>query len=365
MNICFLTSLYMPFMEGAEIFLDRLVRDLQYRGHQVVVIAARRRGEKEKLDYPFVRGFRHRSKRYFLAANLPILLWAHRKHHFNIIHCHGEYQPAITAYYFNKITKVPYVCRATGGAFSSVHAYPKLQRKLAKGLSRASLLIAQGDFLKQRILEKNVNKEKIIVINNGVRISEITACKNISPCIEPPYILHVGGLRKVKAYDIAILSFEKIAQKFSQLKLVIAGCDQEKKHFDQLIKEKKLIDRIIYLGNKNRKEIASLFCHAELYLSPFRKAPFSNANLEAMASGIPIVATAIEGNLEQIRDGIEGFLVPIDDVDLISEKMCLLIENRDLRKKMGENARQRSQFYSWEKMVDKYENCYRRIVSAF
>ncbi|MFT5131267.1 MAG: glycosyltransferase involved in cell wall biosynthesis, partial [Rhodothermales bacterium] len=153
MTIGFHTSLFMPSQGSAELFLHRLVGDLQERGHKVVVIApSRQKHLASGFPYPFVRSWRPRSKRYFVGNALPQLLYAHMRHRFDVLHCHGEYRAACSGYQFHRFTGVPYVCHALGSDFATVEHYPRLQRKMCTALSKVSKMIAQGSFLRHRML---------------------------------------------------------------------------------------------------------------------------------------------------------------------------------------------------------------------
>lgn len=363
MNIGFVTALYMPDKGGAEIFLDRLIRDLGSRGHLVSLVAPRRKGSDGALEYPVVRAPHPRSKRFFVANTFPSLIYSYIKNRFDILHCQGEYRAALAGYSLNKLFGVPYVCRATGGGFTTVAPYPKLQRKLEKALSNVSLMFAQGEFLKSQMIKYNVPEEKIITINNGVPINEISDYREYDCGIVDPYILYVGGLRPVKGYDIALKAFAgAVGHIDNNIRLVVAGNNQEKDKFDRLQDDLGIRDRVTYLGVCDRKRIASLFCNARIYLCPFKKSPFSNANLEAMAGSTPVIATTVGGNTEQIRDGIEGFLVPVDNYKAMSEKITEILNDTGLQNKLSYNAYKRAEYYSWENMVDSYENAYLKTL---
>jgi glycosyltransferase involved in cell wall biosynthesis len=366
MRIAFLTTLYMPCLGGAEIFLHHLVSDMVRRGHHAVVIApgSRKHRKAFKMTYPYMRTFRARSKRYMVGNALPSLLTAHMFHRFDLVHCQGEYHETMAAYYFRRMTGVPYVCRPIGGGFTNAEEHPKVQKKLSKALSDVSLMFAQGSFLKQRILDYGIPAEKIVTINNGVRLDEIRALKGQTPVITPPYLFFAGGLKPVKGYDIALKAFARVSRSYPDLKLVMMGIDQKKEHFNRLISELGLDNRVVYLHWCDRLTTANLFCHAEIYLCPFHRSPFSNANLEALAAGVPIIATAVEGNLEQIRDGVEGYLIPADDVDALAAKIEQIISNPELRNHLGKNALARSYAFDWKYMVDRYEKSYEQVLSS-
>lgn len=329
----------------------------------VIAPGSRKHRNAFKMTYPYIRTFRARSKRFLVGNALPSLLTAHLIHRFDLVHCQGEYHETTAAYYFHRITGVPYVCRPIGGGFTNAEEHPKVQKNLFKALSDVSLMFAQGSFLKQRILEYGIPAEKIVTIHNGVRLDEIRAFKTQAPIVEPPYLFFAGGLKPVKGYDIALKAFARVSQSYPDLKLVMMGIDQKREHFNYLVTELGLDHRVVYLHWCDRPTTANLFCHAEIYLCPFHRSPFSNANLEALAAGVPIIATAVEGNLEQIRDDVEGFLIPPNDGDILAAKIEQILSNPGLRRRLGKNALARSYAFDWQCMVDRYESSYERVLS--
>jgi glycosyltransferase involved in cell wall biosynthesis len=329
----------------------------------VIAPGARQHRHAFKMTYPYMRTFRARSKRFLVGNAFPSLMVAHMIHRFDLVHCQGEYHETMAAYYFHRMTGIPYVCRPVGGGFTNVESYPGLQKKLVKSLSEVSLMVAQGTFLRQRIEQYGIPADKIVTINNGVRVDEIRSFKSQTPLVAPPYLLFAGGLKPVKGYDIALAAFARIAHSYPDLKLVMMGIDQKRAHFNSLVSELGLTDRVHYLHWCDRSATANLFCHASIYLCPFHRSPFSNANLEALAAGVPIVATSVEGNLEQITDGVEGYLIPPNDADALAEKIDKIISNPQLRERLGKNALSRSSAFEWQRMVDRYEQSYGQVLS--
>lgn len=346
--------------------MHHLATDMTRRGHHVVVIApgSEKHRHAFEINYPHVRCLRARSKRFLVGNALPSLLSAHMRHRFDLVHCQGEYHETVAARYFKGLTGVPYVCRPIGGGFTNVEGYPRLQKKIVKALSGGELVFAQGAFLKKRIKNHGVTDDKIVTIHNGVRIEEVRRYRSCPPVVDPPYLFYAGGLKQVKGYDVALNAFGQVAGRYPDLKLVLMGIDQEIDAFNALADRLGLGDRIRYLHWCDRPTVASLFCHAEIYLCPFHRSPFSNANLEAMAAGTPVIATAVEGNLEQISDGVEGFLVPPDNSGALADRIDQILGNPALHRKMRDNALERARFFDWQNMVDRYENAYRTVLAA-
>jgi glycosyltransferase involved in cell wall biosynthesis len=128
----------------------------------------------------------------------------------------------------------------------------------------------------------------------------------------------------------------------------------------------KLSDCVHFLGHRN--DVASLIPNFDVLLSPSAYEGQSNAILEAMAAGVPVIATDIPGNRDLVIDGETGLLVPDggDDFRLrrrsFVEKTLYLLEHVELRRRMGKAAKQRiAEFFSLDQMVRRYTELYREL----
>ena len=362
MTIGFHTSLFMPSQGSSELFLHRLVGDLQNRSHEAVMVAPSRQ-RPTGLPYPFVRCWRPRSKRYFVGNALPQLLYAHMRYGIDVLHCHGEYRAACSAYLFHKFTGVPYVCHALGSDFATVEHFPRLQRKMRTALSKVSQMVAQGSFLRHRILELGIPEEKITIAPNGVDIESFRACfKSDTRMVESPHILYAGGLRRTKGFDLLLRAFAEIADDYRDVKLLLVGNNRRMTDFETQVAELQLDERAMYLGVCPHEVVAELMGNCLFCVAPARRSPFSIVNLEAMAAGVPLLLTAVDGNCEQIRDGEEGFLVPVGDVKALAAGMRRLLADDRLREHMGAKAFARAASFSWANTVSAYEACYKQVA---
>jgi glycosyltransferase involved in cell wall biosynthesis len=364
MTIGFHTSLFMPSQGSAELFLQRLVGDLQARGHNAVVVApTRQRHLAAELPFPFIRSWRPRSKRYFVGNALPQLLYAHLRHGIEVLHCHGEYRAACSAYQFHKFTGVPYICHALGSDFATVEHYPRLQRKMCTALSKVSMMVAQGSFLRHRMMELGIPESKITIAPAGVDVDGFRACfKPDTPMIPSPYILYAGGLRRSKGFDLLLRAFSHVADEFPDVKLLLVGNNRRIIDFETQVAELHLGERAMYLGACSHEVLAELMGNCLFCAAPARRAPFSVVNLEAMAAGVPLLLTAVDGNCEQITDGEEGFLVPVGDVKALAAGMRRLLSDERLRENMGAKAFARASDFSWANTVSAYEACYKQVA---
>jgi glycosyltransferase involved in cell wall biosynthesis len=111
------------------------------------------------------------------------------------------------------------------------------------------------------------------------------------------------------------------------------------------------------------KKPERVFAAMDVYICTSQTEGLSNSLLEAMSSGVPVIATDVGGNREAVADGVTGFLVPCHDPEATAKAACELVANPDLLLRLSRNARQRAlELFSIEKMVRAHEHVYTRLL---
>ncbi|MBK9206943.1 MAG: glycosyltransferase [Anaerolineales bacterium] len=114
----------------------------------------------------------------------------------------------------------------------------------------------------------------------------------------------------------------------------------------------------------DREELTRWYHHSNLFLFPSRHEGMPNAVLEAMSSGLPVVATKIAGSEELVLDSVTGLLVNAEDVDSLRDGLSRLIVEEKTRIQMGQASRQRVETeYSWENVARQYSDYLEKISS--
>ena len=150
-------------------------------------------------------------------------------------------------------------------------------------------------------------------------------------------------------------------QALSQLKDLdwqwsIAGDGPQLENLKSLAGELGIADRIHFLGWQSREELTRQYQQANIFLFPSRHEGMPNAVLEAMSTGLPVVATRIAGNDELVIESETGFLVQTENVDELREALHRIFVDPNLRKKMGLASRRRvEENYSWKNVAEQYK----------
>ncbi|MDF0717419.1 glycosyltransferase family 4 protein [Muricauda sp. 334s03] len=180
-----------------------------------------------------------------------------------------------------------------------------------------------------------IPKKKIEVIQNPIARSYTDHLRYAQKTSRENVILHVGRLCDQKGQEIAIKAFAEL--KLDNWELLLLGEGPKRKSYEELIAKLGLKDKIKLLGRM--KNVSDYYLKSSIFVFPSRYEGFPNALTEAMYMGLPSISSDCPtGPSELIQNGQNGFLIPLDDISELHEKMAKLISDNQLRQELGENA---------------------------
>jgi glycosyltransferase involved in cell wall biosynthesis len=218
----------------------------------------------------------------------------------------------------------------------------------------AYALVVQTESVRQWFRQW-LKRVPIHIIPTGVPRQETT-----EPVERPPgyRILAVGRLEPVKGYDLLIEAFARIAAIHPQWHLWIAGSGSLYAVLQREIKRRGLEKRVKLWGHVAHPEV--LMQQSDLFVLSSRYEGFPTALLEAMASGLPAVSFDCQsGPADIIRQGVDGLLVPPEDVGALATAMSRLMSDEGLRQAMAERAREVATRFSQERFFERWEEVLR------
>lgn len=362
MNLCLYTATFLPTIGGAELVLHELASALVGHGHGVTVLApfVRRANNHLAATYRVRRYQRPSSKRFGVRQVLLYLLHEYWQRPFDVLHCHGAYPPAYVGAAFKRLLKTPMVVRPHGadiipGEF--IRAHSRLEARLRSAMAAADLIIAQSEFLRRELLALDVPVDNIRLIPNGVRVADFQRTASPSP-FPFPYVLAVGSLSHKKGFDVLLRAFALVAAADNSTHLVIAGSGKEQPAYASFVGEHAMQNRVHFVGIVQGEAKIDLYQHCLFFVCPSRREPFATVNLEALAAGKPIVATAVGGNVEVVIEGENGFLVPPEDPQGLAARMLMLLEDPALRATLGRRSAHLARRYDWEVILPQYTSVF-------
>lgn len=254
----------------------------------------------------------------------------------------------------NRVLKKPLVIKVHGSDVNLSSKYLLRRKMISYAFKKAEKIIAVSNALKEKIISLGIPGEKIEVIPNGIDIElfkpmDKAECrKKLSLPLDKKIVLFVGNLEKVKGVDILVEAMKGLPEDAC---LVIVGegsLTQDTK--TQRHKDTRLKDRITFAGAKPHSEIPIWMNAADVFCLPSRNEGCPNVILEALACGVPIVASKVGGILELIKGEEYGILVPPQDSSALQEGIKRCLELRWDRNKLRESVLN----MSWQKNAEQF-----------
>jgi glycosyltransferase involved in cell wall biosynthesis len=197
------------------------------------------------------------------------------------------------------------------------------------------------------------------VVHNGVDNAEFSAAAG-ALTDDCSFVLGVGRMVRQKGFDVLIEAFASlVADPGFDWDLVLAGDGPERVSLQALAAQLAIADRVRFVGQVDRTRAVSLFRTATVFALPSRHEPFGIVNLEAMAAGVPVVATRVGGVPEVVQQGINGISVPPDDSTALAGAIRTLHGNSNLRAKLIAKGREQAARFDWSRITRGYRDVYR------
>ena len=240
----------------------------------------------------------------------------------DIIHAQSSLWGGISAAYIAEKYNIPLVITE----HSSVERGPYVKKSyipfICDSYKKAQKVITVGNGLKNEI-ESLSGRQDIEVIGNLVDLSKFTIKKRIKN--EKFIFFSLAFLEGEKGFDTLIKSF---AKKFKDKKAVlyIGGDGSQRSWLEALTVENGVKDQIIFLGALSRDDVSKRMNKCDCFVLPTRYETFVVVYIEALASGRPVIG-ALNGGAEDIINNLNGYLIPIDDIDILAEKMIEVYDN--------------------------------------
>ncbi|MCB2156972.1 glycosyltransferase [bacterium] len=210
-----------------------------------------------------------------------------------------------------------------------------------------------------RIQREGFSPSRIVVIPNGIELPETTA----NPSGDGIRIGLVGNYRHRKGHDLALKALARILPDYPDARLVFAGVDFMDGELQKQIASLNLDDHVEDLGFQ--EDVASLLQSLDLYIQPSRYEGTPNTLMEAMATGLPCIASEVGGVPEVLRDEQDGILIPPEDEGALAAAMKQLMADETRRKELGSSARKRiEEAFSMEALVARHDWLYKELLKG-
>lgn len=314
--------------------------------------------QKELLVYAW--------KAYFFAKGL-IRQLAEKENKYDLSHSFFTVPCGFISFLLRRKYKIPYIVSLRGSdvpgyseRFAFLYAFIKpLVRLIWK---KSFAVVANSGGLRELALKTN-SKQEIGVIPNGIDINQFIKSKvhKVESQNGKFKVICVTRITPRKGVRYLIEAFKKLSQKSDNISLQIIGDGDEKNDLEKLVKDLGVEKGVEFTGLVPHEKLPPYFEQADVFVLPSLNEGMSNSMLEALATGLPLIATDTGGTKELIEEGRNGFIVRMKDAGDLADKIEILFKDNELKKRMGEESRKKAEMMSWEKVAREYAEIYYKI----
>lgn len=176
-------------------------------------------------------------------------------------------------------------------------------------------------------------------------------------------ILHVGRLEQRKGFLVLLRAYALLRRRRSDIRLVVVGDGPQRHGYERFVAEGEIGD-VTFCGHVDAAVLPRYYASADVFCAPATaRESFGIVLLEAMASGVPVLASAIPGFAQVVESGRDGLLVPPRDHDAWAAALQLLLDDHEMRASIGAAGIAKAHRYDWETVADSVLDVYREAMA--
>jgi N-acetyl-alpha-D-glucosaminyl L-malate synthase BshA len=365
-----------PVYGGSGVVATELGLELARRGHEVHFITY---AQPFRLPYFVERVYYHEVEvpsyplfdypPYSLALAAAMHGTAVRRQ-LDVLHVHYAVPHATSAWIAREMlqpTELRVITTLHGTDITLVGQDPSFHSITRFSILRSDGVTAVSEYLRRETVRRfDIPAESIEVIPNFVDLEryrrDLEGChrSQLAPDGEK-IVMHISNFRPVKRVDDAVRVFARASRRVPA-RLVLVGDGPTRGLAQKVAEEEGVAARVTFLGKQS--SVAELLACADVLLLPSESEAFGLVALEAMACGVPVVATAVGGVPELVPDGEAGFLLPLGDVAAMADAVVTLLTDPARWQAASAAAREVATRFSADRIVPRYEALYRRVLSS-
>lgn len=365
-----------PTLGGSGVVATDLGTALAERGHTVHIVS-HRRPVRIASPHPRVRFHEVPVTRYPLFTYPPYTLALAtklaalcREERIDVLHAHYAIPHAVSAYLCRQM-----LGRVAPKIVTTLHGTDITLVGLDDSfyeITRFSLLESDGvtavsDYLARQVRQRFKLESEVTTIYNFIDLERFSpsnrdsALRSRFACGDEALVGHLSNFRWVKRVPDVVRVFQRIVLHVPACLLMI-GDGPDLPAVKLVADELGVLDRIKFLGSE--QDAAALLPELDLFLLPSEQESFGLAALEAMACGVPVIASNVGGLPELVTEGEAGHLFPVGAVTAMGEKAAGILADQAEHVRLRAGARRRAEDFRQDELVGQYEAFYRAVLAG-
>ena len=301
--------------------------------------------------FKFLDGF------FFFLSTVATMRKVRKEFDFDLIDAHFAYPDGMGAILLGKVFKKPVIITIRG-TIRKLSRFPLIRRQIRYALNNAAKIFTVCNDLKNAVVELGISPEKVVVVPNGVDIDKFrpvdrfVARREFGLPMDSKVLISVGGLVERKGFHRIIAALPEIRKTIPQVMYIIVGGPSVEGNNEpklrRLVAELELQDAVLFAGPQPHAKLHKWLSAADVFCLATSNEGWANVFLEAMACGLPVVASKVGGNEEVVCSETYGMLFDLNDERQMSDVIIKALERDWNRSSIVEYAHANS----WEGRIE-------------
>jgi glycosyltransferase involved in cell wall biosynthesis len=383
MRISIVSGTFHPEAGGPPTYLKRLAESLVSRGHRVRVATY---GDSEPhFQYPYpVKRISREQPIPLRIARLTWLAWTDARGA-DLIFANDYGLPPLLA---NTVARKPLVMKIVSdfaGEFGVRHGLipagttidafqgatlparlELLRRVQSEYARRADAVIVPSRYLGDMVLGWGVHAERVHVLHNAVEVpveGSVRSRADLDLPLAGHLVVTAARLVPWKGVDTLLRAVAQLRASGNEVALAVIGGGEERPRLEQLASQLGIRGNVHFTGEVPQPDVATYLRCADVFALASTYEGFSHVLLEALAVGVPVVATRVGGNPEVVMDGENGLLVPHSNVEDMASALARVLGDDALRERLAEAGRRTLLEFSWASLLARTEALFCDVIA--
>jgi glycosyltransferase involved in cell wall biosynthesis len=365
---------------GSSLVAYYLAIEMANRGHEIDVFTTSIDSKDSIEKYENMTIYRYGTNFRVLTSNISFGMFRKPiKHDVDITHVHFDIPPGpLAGLRYAKRRDVPLIVTYHGDWVESFGGFIRRaslvfhnKYLVDKVLSYADVIISPSEYYIEESSFLGKYRDRIVAIPNGINIAEFDICYSKEECrkklgipLDKKIVLYFGYLSPYKGPDVLIRAMSRIVRNVPNVELIFAGKGVMNDELEMLSKRLGVEKNVEFAGFVEDSLKVFYYKAADVFCLPSMMGTecYPLTILEAMACAVPIVASKIGGIPDAVKDEENGLLVSPSDSGALADAIIYLLENEDVREKMGKKGKKKVESYSWERIAAETEKVYKVLI---
>lgn len=363
MRICFISRRYFPAISGMSVYAQNYLREMVALGHDVVMISQFRNDEAGTQIYGggppgevpgvTVEGLVSDGEQQInlgkpadfesdINAMVKTALIHHNRKPFDIIHAQYAYPNGLAAIEISRRLSVPNVVSIQGGDGHWVGLCCDTHKRAIRAVfyHANELIIGSRSFAKEVQENHGVPIDRFTVVTGAIDVNHFCPRddRELGEIGDPATLLYHGRVDRRKGVLELIEAFAQLILSGKKIRLNISGIGPDLEPAKLLVSKMRLEQLVTFTGYVPYADVPSVYSAADIFVTPTWSEGFSNTILEAMASGLPIIAARAIGVVDCLVDNKNALFHEVHDIQGLINQIDILLDDRSLRRRLASRA---------------------------